>query len=191
MKKSFARTLSMAAMPILVVSLFFAAYAVKKSQKAAILPDYGKAPVFQLTDQLGNQFDSTSLIGHPWVLSFLFTRCPDQCPLMVTKLKKLSGRASDLKFVSITADPEFDTPEVLEEYVSRGIGPENWSFLTGEKESLKQIALDFMTAAPDNPGLHSTRFILIDASGRIRGFYDSQNSAQLSALEVDVRGLVD
>jgi protein SCO1/2 len=190
MKPSFARTLSMAAIPVLVVSIFFAVYAIKKSQDAAVLPDYGAAPNFELTDSSGQKFESSSLMGDPWIMTFLFTRCPDQCPLMLTKMTKLSKQVPILKFVSITADPDFDKPEVLAEYVKRGVGPKKWSFLTGEKEKLNQIALDFMTSAPDNPGLHSTRFILVDGSGRIRGFYDSQSKEQMSALVVDARGLL-
>lgn len=190
MSKSWSKTLSMAAIPLLVVSVFFAAYAIKKAQDAAVLPDYGAAPQFELTDSSGQKFNSSSLMGDPWIMSFLFTRCPDQCPLMVTKMTTLSKRVPSLKFVSITADPDFDKPEVLAEYIKRGIGPKQWNFLTGEKEMLNKIALGFMTAAPDNPGLHSTRFILVDGSGRIRGFYDSQSKEQLGALAVDVKGLI-
>lgn len=189
MSQSWSKTLSIATIPVLVVSVFFAAYAIKKAQDAAVLPDYGAAPVFELTDSSGQKFESSSLLGDPWILSFLFTRCPDQCPLMVTKMTKLSKQVPALKFVSITSDPDFDKPEVLAEYVKRGVGPAKWKFLTGEKEKLNQIASDFSTSAPDNPGLHSTRFILVDGSGRIRGFYDSQSKEQLSALAVDARGL--
>lgn len=179
----------MAAIPVLVVSVFFAAYAIKKAQDAAVLPDYGAAPQFELTDSSGEKFDSSSLMGDPWIMTFLFTRCPDQCPLMVTKMAKLAKKVPFLKFVSITADPDFDKPEVLAEYVKRGLGPKKWNFLTGEKENLNKIGLAFMTAAPDNPALHSTRFILVDGSGRVRGFYDSQSKEQMGALAVDVRGL--
>ncbi len=181
----------MAAIPVLVISVFFAVYAFKKAQDAAVLPDYGAAPLFELTDSSGQKFESSSLMGDPWIMTFLFTRCPDQCPLMVTKMANLSKKIPSLRFVSITSDPDFDKPEILAEYVKRGAGPRNWSFVTGEKEALKKIALDFMTAAPDNPGLHSTRFILVDGAGRIRGFYDSQSKEQMGALAVDVRALLD
>lgn len=187
----FSRLLSIVAIPVLVVSLFAGIYYFKQTKGTIDLPDYGAVPVFKLTDTSGVLVDSASLLGKPYILSFLFTRCPDQCPLMVAKLAKLSKRFPNLRFVSITADPDFDTPKVLAEYVDRGIGPRNWSFLTGEKEALKDIALGFMTAAPDNPGLHSTRFILIDTNGRIRGFYDSQSREQLGALAVDVQSFLD
>jgi len=189
MKISFARWLSIAALPVIVVSLFAAIYFFKQSQNVVTLPDYGAAPSFELIDSSGTVFESKTLTGKPWVMVFLFTRCPDQCPLMVTKMKQLSKRVPNLRFVSVTADPDFDTPEVLAEYVARGVGPRNWNFLTGDKQRIKQIAAGFMTASPDDPGLHSTRFILVDRQGRIRGFYDSQNPQAMQTLAVDVRGL--
>lgn len=189
MKLPLARLLSIASIPLLVLSLFFAVYAVKKSQGVMALPDYGMAPEFILTDQNNVAFNSQALAGKPWIAAFMFTRCPDMCPLMTLKLGKLSKRLQNMNYVSFTSDPDFDKPEVLAEYVGRGVGPKNWIFLTGKMEELKKIAATFMTTLVENPSLHSTKFFLIDKTGRIRGFYDSQSKAQMDALAIDARGL--
>ncbi len=190
MKIPLSRLLSIASVPILVGSLFFAVYVVKKSQGSAVLPDYGPVPIFTLTDQNNSAFDSKSLQGKPWIAAFMFTRCPDMCPLMSLKLGKLAKRIQNVNYVSFTSDPDFDKPEVLAEYVSRGVGPKSWIFLTGKMEELKKIAAGFMVAlGENNPGLHSSKFILVDKSGRVRGFYDSQSQSQMDTLEIDARGL--
>ena len=110
---------------------------------------------------------------------------------MSLKLGKLAKRIQNMNYVSFTSDPEFDKPEVLAEYVKRGVGPKNWIFLTGKMDELKKIATSLMMALGDNnPSLHSSKFILVDKSGRIRGFYDSQSKPQMDALEIDARGLI-
>jgi len=189
MKISVARLLSIIAIPIIVSSLFLGGYVIKHAKEAVTLPVYGSAPPFKLVDPSGESFDARSLMGKPWVAAFMFTRCPDQCPLMVMKLAKLSKQNPGLKFVSFTSDPAFDSPEILSEYVKRAVGPMNWSYLTGDKTELQRIAAALMISAPDNPSLHSTRFILVDGAGQVRGFYDSLIKEQLDALAIDARAL--
>ncbi len=189
MKISFSKILSVAVIPVLVLSLFAGIYFIKQAKETVTLPVYGAVPEFKLTDTNGAPFDVRSLIGKPWVAAFMFTHCPDQCPLMVLKLAKLSKTHPGLKFVSFTSDPERDQPEVLAEYLKRGIGPANWSYLTGEKTELQRVASALMVTQSDSPNLHSTRFFLIDGAGQIRGAYDSQSKEQLDALAIDVRGL--
>ena len=176
--------------PVLVLSLFAGIYFIQHAKQAVTLPVYGAVPAFKLMDSNGVTFDVRSLIGKPWIAAFMFTRCPDQCPLMVMKLAAISKKNPELKFVSFTSDPEHDRAEVLAEYVKRGIGPKNWSYLTGEKAELQKIASAFMISQADSPSLHSTRFILVDGAGQVRGFYDSQSKEQLDALVIDIRGLI-
>ena len=190
MKIPFARIISIVSIPLIVLSLFFGVFQMQKARETVSLPDYGAAPKFILTDQSNKPFASEALAGKPWLASFMFTRCPDTCPLMSLKLGKLAKQIQNINYVSFTSDPDFDKPEILDEFVKRGVGPKDWIFLTGEKEELKKIAAAFMLSAPDNPGLHSSRFILIDRNGRIRGFYDSQSKEQMDALLIDVRGLL-
>ncbi len=190
MKIPFARLLSIVSIPLIVGSLFFGAVQIQKARGTLSLPDYGAAPEFSLTDPNNIAFDSKVLLGQPWVAAFMFTRCPDMCPLMSLKLGKLSKQIQNMNYVSFTSDPDFDKPEILAEYVKREVGPKNWIFLTGKMEELKKIAASLMMALGDNPGLHSSKFILIDRSGRIRGFYDSQSKEQMNALVIDARALV-
>ena len=190
MKIPFTRLISMISIPLIVVSLFFGIFQMQKARETVSLPGYGAAPKFNLTDSNNQLFSAEALTGKPWVASFMFTRCPDACPLMSLKLGKLAKQVQNMNYVSFTSDPDFDKPEILKEYVNRGVGPKEWIFLTGEKEALKQVAAALMISAPDNPNMHSSRFILIDKNGRIRGFYDSQNPEQMNALAIDARGLI-
>lgn len=189
MKILLARLISVSKIPALILIMILFAIHFYKSKESVLLPDYGAAPSFQFTDASGKDFNSSQLLGKPWIASFIFTRCPDQCPRMVKKLKKISKRLPEMQFVSFSVDPEFDKPEILADYIRRGQGPEKWILLTGEKSKIKETAASMMIAVPDNPELHGTRFLLIDGKGRIRGFYDSQNSQQMTALAVDARAL--
>lgn len=189
MKIPIAKLLSIVSIPLIILSVVLAAIYFNRNHEAVSLPDYGKLSSFQLIDSKGEPYDSASLLGQPWIASFVFSRCQNQTPPMVKKMKKLSGLFPELRFVSITVDPEFDQPEVLDQFMKRGQGPQHWSFLTGDKAKIDQVAQSLNLPVPSNPMLHSTRFVLVDSEGHIRGFYDSQSPMQLSALEVDIRGL--
>ncbi len=191
MKIPISKLLSIIAVPVIILTVLFTAFYWQQNKTAVSLPDYGAAPDFILIDQNNAAFDSKNLAGKPWVASFMFTRCPDICPLMTLKLGKLARQVQNMNYVSFTSDPNFDTPQVLAEYVNRGVGPKHWTFLAGDMESLKKIASNFMMALADNPGLHSSKFILVDKAGRIRGFYDSQSKEQMNALAIDARALLD
>jgi cytochrome oxidase Cu insertion factor (SCO1/SenC/PrrC family) len=108
------------------------------------LPVYGSLPDFALTDQRGRPVRRADLQWKVWVASFIFTNCPDECPLMTAELAQLqSDLASipDLRFVSISVDPERDTPALLSQYADRfNADPERWLFLTGDKWAIYRLA---------------------------------------------------
>ena len=105
---------------------------------------YGQVPDFSLIDQSRQNRTLADLKGKVWVADFIYTSCPDTCLLQtaqMTKLQKDLSEEKDVRFVSITVDPERDTPEVLAEYAKRyGADTEKWFFLTGEKESIYRLA---------------------------------------------------
>jgi protein SCO1/2 len=110
------------------------------------LPVYGSVPDFTLIDQNNQPFHKTDLVGHIWIANFMFANCPDECPLMTAELAALQADLADvmeLRLVSITVDPEHDTPAVLSQYAVRfGADPERWFFLTGDKPTIYRLARD-------------------------------------------------
>ncbi len=110
----------------------------------AYLPVYGTVPDFALTDQSGRPVQRGNLDGKVWIASFIFTNCPDECPLMTSDLARLQSdmaHMADFRLVSISVDPERDTPVVLSQYAERfNANPERWFFLTGDKQAIYRLA---------------------------------------------------
>ncbi|MEO8025334.1 MAG: SCO family protein [Bryobacteraceae bacterium] len=160
------------------------------------LPSYGVVEPFDLTDSSGKPFDSRTLDGHVWIADFIFTNCAGPCPRMSSQMRllqiRLDGDASAVKLVSFTVDPDRDTPEVLAEY-SRRYHAESgrWYFLTGPKPRLHHITREVFRLGDVTGTLeHSTRFALVDKQGRIRGFYPSDDTAQIQQLFRDAKVLL-
>jgi cytochrome oxidase Cu insertion factor (SCO1/SenC/PrrC family) len=111
---------------------------------SARLPVYGSVPDFALIDQSGRPVRRVDLEERTWITSFMFTNCPDECPLMTAAMARLQSElahASALRLVSITVDPEHDTPAVLSQYAERfnaDLG--RWLFLTGDKRAIYRLA---------------------------------------------------
>ncbi|MCX6125503.1 MAG: SCO family protein [Proteobacteria bacterium] len=158
------------------------------------LPILYVVPNIELTDQNGKPFSSKDLAGKIWIVDFKFTICPDECPLMMTAMKRLQDKLSDAKgveFLSITTDPMRDQPKVLKAFMAKFKASEtNWHFLTGDKKSIVKICKEgFKFAAEESNPSHSQRFALVDRAGNIRAYYDSQSVADMKRLEADVRSL--
>jgi protein SCO1/2 len=106
---------------------------------------YGRVPDFALVERSGRQITRADLLGKVWIVNFFYTECPDVCPLESTHMARLQhelAQAPDVRLVSISVDPEHDTPEVLAEYASRyGADPERWLLLTGPREAIHQLAI--------------------------------------------------
>ncbi|MDB4533994.1 SCO family protein [Vicingaceae bacterium] len=143
---------------------------------------YHQIPFFEFTNQDGNKVTRDDLLGSVYVADFFFVTCPTICPKMTTNMgyvqKKFEDR-KDLRFISITVNPEHDTVEVLKEYSEMvHADSRNWDFLTGTKEDIYDIAFKgfFVNADKDEiaPGgfLHSQYFILVDKNAHIRGVFD-------------------
>lgn len=136
-----------------------------------------KAPDFVLTDQENRRFDSSRLRGKVVVLNFIFTTCTDICPLftvnMVQLQSKLNARfGSELFFLSVTTDPEVDSPQVLKKYAVRHRADlKNWAFLTGSEAQLKDVWQSYsLQVIRKKRGLvqHSSLTTVIDRDGNRR-----------------------
>lgn len=163
--------------------------------KSPQLPSYNAIPAFTLTSQTGAEFDSRKqLAGKVWVADFIFTTCQGPCPRMSAYMQRIQERVKDLpdvRLVSFTVDPDRDTPEVLAEYGRRfQADPERWYFLTGPKETLQKLNRDAFLLGDINPNLeHSTRFVLVDRQGVVRGYYSSSDPQEIDKLVADLRAL--
>ena len=153
-------------------------------------------PAFSLVDQNEQPVTDQTLCGKPWVAAFIFTKCAGPCPMMSANMAKLQQRVAhpDLKLVSFTVDPQRDTPAVLKQYAhTLGANESRWSFLTGSSDAMTAVAkgmlLPFMPASADADITHSTKFLLVDESGGVRGVYSS-DAEGMEQLATDAAKLV-
>ncbi|HEX5059434.1 MAG TPA: SCO family protein [Kofleriaceae bacterium] len=168
------------------------------------LPDLGEVPAFTLTDQTGQPFSDEALRGKVSIVSFIFTRCDTICPVISMKMARIQEKTfdigRDIKLLSFSVDPNYDTPERLAAYAKKyGADPERWRFVTGPYDKVHSlIEGPFMTSmlrVEDRPSgvpdiQHGGYFLLMDTKMHIRGVYDSDIINQLEALMRDARYLV-
>ena len=158
------------------------------------IPVYGEVPAFQLMSQTGEPFDRKSLDGKIWVADFIFTNCEGPCPRMSSKMRALQDATAgtpDLKLVSFTVDPACDTPPVLAEYARRYQATSaRWTFLTGDPATLQLLDREAFKLGNLNGAMdHSTRFVLVDRKGRIRGYYGIAQGDPVAQIEADAQQL--
>ena len=152
-------------------------------------------PNFSLVDQTGKTVTRADLKGKVWVADFFFTRCPAQCPMMTKRMGRLQTALpeGDAMLVSITVDPDRDTPTVLAEYAETyGAKEGRWLFLTGDKQTIRRFANEgFFLPVGDDPNDHSLRLVLVDRQGRIRGYFDSMSDQALDQLQRQMKELLN
>jgi len=160
------------------------------------LPVNGRAPAFTLTDSTGHPFSSSDLAGKVWVADFFFSSCGGPCPTMAKNMGVLHQRFAerdDVALVNISVDPGTDTPEKLRQYAAKlGADTDRWHFLTGPAEEIARLVDEegFMLASGENLLNHSTRFVLVDGNGMIRGFYEGTEDAAVDLLARDMAQLL-
>jgi len=138
------------------------------------LPVLGDVPPLELTNQRGQPFRRAALDGHVWVADFIYTNCQGPCPRMSSRMHAMqNATGADVRLVSFTVDPDRDTPPVLEAYGRRfGADDARWALLTGSKDTLNALDRDAFKLGTIGAEMdHSTRFVLVDRKGRIRGYY--------------------
>ena len=159
-----------------------------RSRDAQAPPVFGAVAEFALTNQFGQAISREDLSGRVWVADIIFTRCPGPCLRMTRQMKELQEAlppASRTRLVSLTTDPDFDTPAVLKQYGERFSADTNrWTFLTGTKREigdlaaggLKLSAVEKSAAERDSADdlfIHSTVFVVVDRRGRLRGVFET------------------
>jgi protein SCO1/2/putative membrane protein len=158
--------------------------------------DYGRVDDFSLTERSGSVVGRWDFSGKVWVAAFVFTRCAGPCAQVSASMARLQhdlAGSNDIKLVSFTVDPEFDRPVVLRDYAQHyGADPGRWLFLTGDREQIYNlIRTSFRLGVERNEGLasrpgyevaHSTKLVLVDARGHIRGYFDSTDPGDLAEL---------
>jgi len=171
------------------------------SRPTGDLDRHGPVGDFALRSQTGEEVTRGSLAGQVWIADFVFTRCSFTCPQMSREMAQVAAdlaRFADFRCVSFSVDPEHDTETVLAAYAANyGADPGRWVFLTGDKGLIYRLAREsFHLGAAEAEGgpepiLHSTRFVLVDRAGTIRGYYDSAEPERLRALRRDAVALLE
>src|SRR6266571_373002 len=164
-----------------------------------IVSSYGTVPEFVLVNQDGQNFGSAQLRGKIWIADFIYTTCPGPCPMISSRMSELQKplQKTDVHLVSFSVDPEKDTPEVLRGYADKlQAEPGRWDFLTGAKPAIYKLSHDgFKLAVSDGSDaqgipVHSTRIVLVDRHGQIRGYYDATEADAVTKLVADTNHLV-
>jgi protein SCO1/2 len=160
---------------------------------------YGTVPNFQLVNQEGQPFGSAQLAGKIWIADFIYTSCPGPCPMISTRMSELQKplEKTDVHLVSFSVDPEKDTPDVLRGYAEKlHAEPKRWDFLTGRKSAIYNLSHnDFKLAVSDGSDeagipVHSTRMVLVDRHGEIRGYYEATEADAVTKLLADTSHLL-
>lgn len=157
--------------------------------------NYHQIPYFEFINQDGKKVTRDDLLGHVYVTDFFFATCPSICPKMVTNMAYLQEHLKDnknLRFLSITVNPQHDSVSVLKEYAKKvHADTENWSFVTGDVDSIYDIAFNgfFVSTQRDSiaPGgfLHSGMLILVDKNAHIRGYFDGTTHKVIKEQLID------
>jgi protein SCO1/2 len=162
------------------------------SRTGSKLPQYAHVPEFTMTDSAGHVFHSAELKGRVWVADFIYTNCPAECPMMTSKMRNFSKQVdASVRLVSISVDPDHDTPAALKAFASHyGGATPQWSFLTGTPETVHLLAWStFHVGDVIGKIQHSTKFALVDQRGFIRGYYSSFDPEGMQALLRDAEAL--
>ena len=154
-------------------------------------------PAFAFTDQNNRTVRLSDYLGRPVVLDFIYTRCPlpDVCPRLSASMARLQKRfGGRVPLLSITLDPQFDTPEVLAEYARRWqADPRSWRFLTGSEEQIRAVAAQFGLVYWPEEGLitHTAVTAIIDSEGKLAALLEGSRftSQQLLDLTSTTLGL--
>jgi protein SCO1/2 len=179
----------------LVVLAALASSVVHQANKSrSQIPVWGEVPDFEFAAQTNQPFGLEEMRGKLTVIDFIFTNCQMVCPVLASRFTELYDlyKGSDMvQLVSITVDPERDTPEILQAYAADlGVADSRWVFLRAPLDDVVALCeKGFMLAADDLPGGHTSKLILVDEQGKIRNYYDGMDESHLEFLKTDIRQL--
>jgi len=217
-KNSISRYLEKPATWIAIILVLFAVpiYFSFTSPQPILPPVLGQIQNFKLTDQDGREVTyEGEYRGSVLLVNFIFTTCPDVCPLLTKQMEKVQGRLSTaapyIRLISISVDPETDTPPILRAYGEKyGARFRSWSFLTGDLMQVYDTVANGFKMAMENPGLdraelakiakdpkamdadditydlmditHGEHFVLVDQAGQIRAYMRGNHNDELNAI---------
>jgi cytochrome oxidase Cu insertion factor (SCO1/SenC/PrrC family) len=170
-----------------------------KALRQRTVSSYGSVPEFTLINQEGKNFGSTDLRGKIWIADFVYTTCPGPCPMISSRMSELQKplEKTDVHLVSFSVDPTKDTPAVLHTYAERlQAEPGRWDFLTGPQSTIYNLSRNgFKLAISDGSDangipVHSTRMILVDRHGEIRGYYNAVEADAVTKIIADTTHLL-
>jgi protein SCO1/2 len=162
-------------------------------QAKEIVSNTAPVPAFSLQDPNGKTITRDTLKGKVWVANFFFASCPEACPLMSQKLAGLQKQFPDKDFhiVSVTTDPETDTPVILKEFGQRYQADARWHFLRGAKSAAVALSEGGLGLdVKDESRMHSLKFALVGRDGKVLGRYDSTKVEELEELKVELKDLL-
>lgn len=150
---------------------------------------------FRLTERSGEEVTKADLLGQPWAISFIFTKCAGPCLPLTGQMHRVQSELEDfdVRLVTLTVDPERDTPAELRKYADAfAADPEKWLFLTGDRDEVYTLIKESfrmpvkeIPATESRPGfefLHTTNILHVNAEGRVVGKYDGQDDAAVAML---------
>ncbi len=168
------------------------------------VPVLVQLPDFVLTERSGDAFGAEQLRGKVWVANFVFTRCAGPCPMIPSRMAQLQldlqnqPHWDDVRLVSISVDPEYDTPTVLTERARIAKSDQaQWLWLTGSRDAIWFLIRDgfklpLLEGEPtsESPIVHSQKFVLVDRQLRIRGYYEGLDDASRQQMKTDLQRLL-
>lgn len=182
---------------VLAVVMGFSLWRGAERRDTGQLPVIREVPGFTLTDQDGQTVTKDDLRGKIWIADFIFTRCQGPCPLMTSRMLEMQRalvKTPEVKLVSVSVDPEHDTPEVLKAYAEANhadLG--RWKFLTGDKEVIRQIVTEgFLQPLDEKSGepVHGTMFLVVDGNGAVRSAHMLEDPELLPKILMDTGALL-
>lgn len=167
---------------------------------SAKLEQFHSIPDFALTNQDDQTVTEQTFQGKIYITDFFFTTCPTVCPKMMEAMGELQQTFADdedVLFLSHSVTPEYDTPDVLEQYAQRyGVTSGKWHLVTGDRSLIYRLGRDYYFIEEDlgrqkteNDFLHTDNFVLIDKNRHIRGIYSSLSRSDMRRLVADVATL--
>jgi protein SCO1/2 len=163
-------------------------------------PVLGEVSDFSLIDQNNKPVRLSDLRGSVLITNFVFTSCPDTCPLLTKQMAKIQSRLMGVgpvvKLLSISVDPQNDTPQVLKDFATKyRVNEKIWSFLTGPLEEIENAVIKGFKVAFENPGssdkgqslslmqiTHGEHFVIVDQQGRIRGYKHARTEEEVNEI---------
>ena len=190
---------------VAVTAIIAAVFVRERRDRVPAQAVYGQVPEFRLTNQLGVAVGTAELTGKVWLADTIFSRCPSLCPALSSHFRELQQEFAgepDFRLVSLTADTEFDTPEVLRKHGEKfSADPQRWWFLTGLKDDVQELGVNGLKFTmmdqvetnrvdPNDLFLHGPYFVLVDRRGRIRGWFDGTLPERKPELRAAIRSVL-